>query len=156
MVLLGFAGNAIQLIPDGTLLLHLALIALMVGLLNVTLLKPINRILADRDRRTKGRVREAQSILAGVSEKLQEYERRLREARADGYALLEGERVALSRERERKVAGIKLEVSTWLREQKEKLNLDAEQIKTRLEKDAKTIALEIARQILRRDINQPS
>lgn len=156
MVLLGLAGNAIQLVPDGTLLFHLAVIALMVGLLNVTLLKPINRILADRDRRTKGRLTEAQSILAGVSEKLLEYERRLREARADGYALLEEERVALSRERERKVAEIKLEVTTWLHEQKEKLNRDAEQIKARLEKDAKTIALEIARQILRRDINQPS
>ncbi|HEY3039765.1 MAG TPA: ATP synthase F0 subunit B [Pyrinomonadaceae bacterium] len=156
MVLLGLAGNAIQLVPDGTLLFHLAVIALMVGLLNVTLLKPINRILADRDRRTKGRLTEAQSILAGVSEKLLEYERRLREARADGYALLEEERVALSRERERKVGEIKLEVTTWLHEQKENLNRDAEQIKARLEKDAKTIALEIARQILRRDINQPS
>jgi F-type H+-transporting ATPase subunit b len=156
VVLLGLAGNAIQLVPDGTLLFHLAVIALMVGLLNVTLLKPINRILADRDRRTKGRLTEAQSILAGVSEKLLEYERRLREARADGYALLEEERVALSRERERKVGEIKLEVTTWLHEQKEKLNRDAEQIKARLEKDAKTIALEIARQILRRDINQPS
>jgi F-type H+-transporting ATPase subunit b len=156
VVLLGLAGNAIQLVPDGTLLFHLAVIALMVGLLNVTLLKPINRILADRDRRTKGRLTEAQSILAGVSEKLLEYERRLREARADGYALLEEERVALSRERERKVGEIKLEVTTWLHEQKENLNRDAEQIKARLEKDAKTIALEIARQILRRDINQPS
>ena len=143
MVLLGLAGNAIQLGPDGTLLLHLAVIAVMVALLNATLLKPINRILENRERRTKGRFAEAQ-----------EYESRLRQARAEGYVLLEEERAAVSRERESKVAEIKVEVATWLQEQKEKLRLDAEQIRVTLEKDAKTMALEIARQILHREVNQ--
>ena len=154
MVLLGLAGNAIQLVPDGTLLLHLAVIAVMVALLNATLLKPINRILENRERRTKGRFAEAQSILASLSERLLEYESRLREARAEGYVLLEEERAAVSRERESKVAEIKVEVATWLQEQKEKLRLDAEQIRVTLEKDAKTMALEIARQILHREVNQ--
>lgn len=154
MVLLGLAGNAIQLVPDGTLLLHLAVIAVMVALLNATLLKPINRILENRERRTKGRFAEAQSILASLSERLLEYESRLRQARAEGYVLLEEERAAVSRERESKVAEIKVEVATWLQEQKEKLRLDAEQIRVTLEKDAKTMALEIARQILHREVNQ--
>jgi len=154
LVLLGLAGNAIQLVPDGTLLLHLAVIAVMVALLNATLLKPINRILENRERRTKGRFAEAQSILASLSERLLEYESRLREARAEGYVLLEEERAAVSRERESKVAEIKVEVATWLQEQKEKLRLDAEQIRVTLEKDAKTMALEIARQILHREVNQ--
>jgi F-type H+-transporting ATPase subunit b len=154
LVFLGLAGNAIQLVPDGTLLLHLALIAVMVALLNVTLLKPINRILEKRERRTKGRFAEAQSILASLSERLLEYEARLREARAEGYVLLEEERAAVSRERERKVAEIKVEVTTLLHEQKEKLRIDAEQIRATLEKDAKAMALEIARQILRREVNQ--
>ncbi len=131
MVLLALAGNAIQLVPDGTLLFHLAVIAVMVALLNATLL-----------------------ILASLSERLLEYESRLREARAEGYVLLEEERAAVSRERERKVAEIKVEVATWLHEQKEKLRIDAEQIRATLEKDAKTMALEIARQILRREVNQ--
>jgi F-type H+-transporting ATPase subunit b len=154
LVFLGLAGNAIQLVPDGTLLLHLAVIAVMVALLNVTLLKPINRILENRERRTKGRFAEAQSMLASLSERLLEYEARLREARAEGYVLLEEERVAVSRERERKVAEIKAEVATWLHEQKEKLRIDAEQIRATLEKDAKAMALEITRQILRREVNQ--
>ena len=154
MVLLGLAGNAIQLVPDGTLLLHLAVIAVMVALLNATLLKPINRILENRERRTKGRFAEAQSILASLSERLLEYESRLRQARAEGYVLLEEERAAVSRERESKVAEIKVEVATWLQEQKEKLRLDAEQIRVTLEIDAKTMALEIARQILHREVNQ--
>jgi ribosomal protein S3 len=68
--------------------------------------------------------------------------------------LLEEERAAVSSERERKVSEIKVEVATWLHEQKEKLRIDAEQIRATLEKDAKTMALEIARQILRREVKQ--
>jgi len=154
LLLLALAGGAIQLVPDGTLLFHLGIIAVMVALLNVTLLKPINRIVENRERRTKGRFAEAQSILASVREKVLEYESRLREARAEGYVLLEEERAAVSRERERKVAEIKVEVASWLHGQKEKLRMDAEQIRARLEKDARTMALEIARQILRREVDQ--
>lgn len=154
MLLLGLAGGAIQLVPDGTLLFHLAVIAVMVALLNVTLLKPINRILEERETRTKGRFAEAQSILAGVTEKMQAYESRLREARAAGYALLEEERAAASRERERNVAEIKVEVASWLHDEKEKLTMDAEQIRGRLKKDAKTTAVEIARQILHREVGK--
>jgi F-type H+-transporting ATPase subunit b len=153
LLLLALSGSAIQLVPDGTLLFHLAVIAVMVALLNVTLLKPISRILENRERQTKGRFGEAQSILASVSEKLLEYEARLRGARAEGYQLLEEERAAVSRERELKVAEIKVEVAGWLQDQKEKLRMDAEQIRVRLEKDAKTMALKIARQILRREVD---
>jgi F-type H+-transporting ATPase subunit b len=90
------AENSIQLVPDGTLLFHLALIVLMVALLNATLLKPINRILEERDRRTKGRLSEAAATLRLVDEKIQDYEARLREARAAGYAAMERERASLS------------------------------------------------------------
>ncbi len=154
MLLIALAEGAIQLVPDGTLLLHLAVIAGMVALLNVTLLKPINRILENRDRRTRGRFVEAQTVLESVSEKLLEYESRLREARAEGYALLEEERAAVSREKELKVAEIKVEVATWLLDQKEKLRMDAEQVRAKLEKDAKPMAVEIARQILGRDVGE--
>src|SRR5947208_13696459 len=83
---LGFAENSIQLVPDGTLLLHVLIILVMVYVLNATLLKPINRILEARDRRTKGRLSEAEEILRDVSEKLTAYERALRQARGEAYA----------------------------------------------------------------------
>jgi len=83
----GFRGRCYPIGPDGTLLFHLALIIVMVALLNATLLKPINRILEERERLTKGRLSEAQRTLLIVQEKLLEYERRLREARAEGMRL---------------------------------------------------------------------
>ncbi len=152
MPLLGFAEGAIQLVPDGTLLFHLALIIAMVALLNATLLKPINRILEERDRLTKGRLNEAQQTLLTVNEKLFEYERRLREARAEGYALMEQERAVISEERQRKLVEVKSEVAGLLSDQKEKLKIEGGQVKSKLAVDARAIALQIGRQILGRPI----
>jgi F-type H+-transporting ATPase subunit b len=142
----------IQLVPDGTLLFHLAMIGVMVGLLNLTLLRPITRILEERERRTRGRFTEARGLLAIVEQKLREYEQRIRDARADGYALLEEQRFAVSRQREQTLAEVKTEVTDWLREQKEKLKADVEQMREILEQNARTRALEIGRQILGRQI----
>jgi F-type H+-transporting ATPase subunit b len=152
LLLLALEGSAIQLVPDGTLLFHLAIIVVMVGVLNVTLLRPINRILEERDKRTEGRFSEVRAILAGISKKLLEYERRLREARAAGYGLLEQERAVVSRERELRLTAVKAELAHWQREQREKLRLETEEIKAMLERDAQELALEIGRQILHRDV----
>lgn len=156
MVLLALSETNIQLVPDGTLLFHLGVIVLMVSLLNVMLLRPITRILEERDRLTRGRLTEAQRILADVDEKVGEYERRMREARADGYAFLERQRAAVSREREQKVGEFKAEVNTWLSGEKQKLRSDVEQVRVSLETDSRTRALEIGRQILGRRVTVDS
>ena len=154
MPLFAFAEGAIQLVPDGTLLFHLTLIIAMVALLNATLLKPINRILEERERLTKGRLGEAETTLLIVHEKLLEYERRLREARAEGYALMERERAAISEEKNRKLAEVKSEIVRVLSEEKEKLKMETAQVRGKLTVDARSIALEIGRQILRRPIDR--
>jgi F-type H+-transporting ATPase subunit b len=152
VVLLALAGGNIQLVPDGTLLFHLVVIVVMVALLNATLLRPITRILDERERRTQGRAAEAQAILAAAGQKVREYEERMREARAAGYALLEQQRLTVSREREQQVAQVKAEVGSFLEAQKEKLATDVRELKGRLKNDARTQALEIGRQILGRQI----
>jgi F-type H+-transporting ATPase subunit b len=153
LLLFGFAEGSIQLVPDGTLLFHLVLIIVMVALLNATLLKPINRILEERDRLTKGRLSEAQVTLQNVNEKLLSYERRLREARAEGYSLLERERAAISEERQRKLTEVKSEMASLLSTEKEKLKVEGEQVKGKLALEARSIAMEIGRQILGRSVS---
>ena len=140
------------MVPDGTLLFHLALIVVMVSLLNATLLKPINRILEERERRTKGRLGEAEQLLASVEEKMREYQRRLREARGSGYALLEEERSAASRKREELVSSIKAEVMRWQQDEKERLRKSEAEVKAKLMKDAAARASEIGARILGRPI----
>src|SRR5262249_35467498 len=116
---LGFAENSIQLVPDGTLILHVILILVMVYVLNATLFKPINRILEARERRTKGRLNEAREILNDVSNKLTEYERSLRQARAEAYAFTEAERGAAIQERQKKVNEMRHSLAESLAKQKE-------------------------------------
>jgi F-type H+-transporting ATPase subunit b len=152
LIVFALAGSAIQLVPDGTILFHLALIVVMVAVLNATLLKPLNRILEARDRQTKGRLSEAASVLARVEEGMREYERRLREARAAGYALLDQERMAASQERERKVASVKEEVAEVRSSEKEKLSNAQEVAKARLATDARSQAAQISGRILGRRI----
>jgi len=108
---LGFAENSIQLVPDGTLILHVIIILVMVWILNKTLYKPINRILEAREKRTHGRMSEAQEILTDVSEKVSNYERQLRQARAEGYALAEQERTAAMQERQGKLNEMRQQLS---------------------------------------------
>jgi F-type H+-transporting ATPase subunit b len=152
LILFALAGSAIQLVPDGTILFHLALIVVMVALLNATLLKPLNRVLEERDRQTKGRAGEARAALARVEERMQEYERKLREARGAGYALLDRERAAASQERERRIASIKAEVGEQRSFEKEKLGGAETKVKASLAADAQQRAVEISGRILGRHI----
>ena len=93
MVLLA-AAESIQLFPDGTLFLHIALILLMIWVLNRTFFRPINRVIEARERQKGGHGSEAESILSDVSEKQARYNKELLAARSEGYELVEKERAA--------------------------------------------------------------
>lgn len=152
-MLLALEGPIIQLVPDGTLLFHLVLIIVMVAILNATLLKPINRILEERDKRTRGRLTEAQTVMLKVDQDLREYERRLREARAEGYAMMERERAKLSAERDQRVAEVKKQISTQVSSERERLLSEAEQARKNLATAARSLAVDISQQILRRPVS---
>ena len=154
MIFLGFAENSIQLVPDGTLFLHIALILVMVFVLNATLFKPINRILEEREKRTRGRSGEARDILRSVEESTANYERSLREARAEGYRLMEQVRAEAMRERQLVINTLREEVERSITEQKEALATQTESARTTLGSDAQRIAKEIGERILHRPISE--
>jgi F-type H+-transporting ATPase subunit b len=139
-------------VPDGTLLFHLLLVIVMVAVVNATLLKPINRILAERERKTKGRLSEAQGLTQKVEQELREYERRLREARSEGYSLMERERQTVAGERDRRLTELRAQISEQLMKERQKLLSETEQAKVVLEKDAQSLAMEISQQILHRPV----
>jgi len=149
------AGGAIQLVPDGTLLFHLVLIVFMVTLLNATLLRPINRILEARERRTKGRIEEAELLLLSAEEKMREHEQRLREARASGYAMLDEVRLRIGREREARLSEVKRDLSRLRDEEREKIKQDEVGARIKLMNDAKARAVDISRRILGREVAPP-
>lgn len=150
---LGLAENTIQLVPDGTMLVHILIILLMVFVLNATLLKPINRILEARDRRTRGREGEAQEILDSLSGKLSEYERKLREARAEAYALVERERTGALQQRQEKLHEMRQQLAESTAQEKDVIQKQADEARGTLKKDAQRIAIEIGSRVLNRTVS---
>jgi F-type H+-transporting ATPase subunit b len=153
MVVLAFAEDSIQLIPDGTLLLNVIIIVVMVAVLNRTLLKPINNILKEREALTAGRLSEAEKTVARVHELLAQYEQELRQARADGYRLMEQQRLAALRVREQKLNDLKDEISASVSKEKAALADQAGALKNTLAAEAHQLAQEISSQILRRPVH---
>jgi F0F1-type ATP synthase membrane subunit b/b' len=144
------AEASIQLVPDGTLLLHLLMVAVMVFILNRTLLKPINHILSEREKQIAGRVKEAQSLASETEEKLKKYNDTLHEARVDGYKLLEKERTAGLKEKEEKLRSYREQVSREVAAQVDDTRRQQQSVKGELETQAATIGGIISSQILRR------
>lgn len=153
MLPLGFAENSIQLVPDGTLLLHILIILVMVYVLNATLFKPINRILEAREKRTRGRLTEAQEILGNVSDKMSAYERTLRQARGEAYSLAERERAAALQERQLKLNQMREQLTDSIAKEKEAIQRQAEEARALLETESRRIAREIGSRVLSRPLS---
>jgi F0F1-type ATP synthase membrane subunit b/b' len=92
MVLL--AATKVDLIPDGTLFIHIGLILLMIYILNRTFFRPVNRVLEAREKNKGGQFGESEKLLKDVAEKETQYQEALRDARTKGYELIETERAA--------------------------------------------------------------
>jgi F-type H+-transporting ATPase subunit b len=152
-LVLGFAENSIQLVPDGTLILHVIIILVMVYVLNATLYKPINKILESREKRTRGRLSEAQEIMKGVKEKLAEYEGSLRHARAEAYTLAESQRAEAMMERQRRVNEMRNELAQSIATEKEAIQQQATQARASLEVESRLIAREISSRVLNRSVS---
>ena len=144
------AEASIQLVPDGTLLLHLLLVFVMVLVLNRTLLKPINQILAEREKQITGRRLEAHSLEAETQEKLRKYNEVLRDARTQGYKLLEKERAEGLKEKEEKIQRYREDMSREVAAQIHTIRQQEESVKGELESQASTMGNLISAQILRR------
>lgn len=140
----------IQLVPDGTLLLHLLMVVIMVFILNRTLLKPINRILAEREKQIEGRLREAQALAAETEEKRKKYNDFLHAARVDGYKLLEKERGVGLKEKDEKVRLYREQTSREVAAELDKIKRQEQSVKQELETQAASISSLISAQVLRR------
>ncbi len=152
MVFLAFAENSIQLVPDGTIFFHIALILLMVWVLNRTLFKPINRVLEERASQTGGRSGKAGEILREADEKLVRYEQSLREARNEGYRVIEQTRAQALAARQQQIEAVRSEVDTSIQQETAALNAQVEQARQRLASDARVLADRITAQVLRQRV----
>jgi F-type H+-transporting ATPase subunit b len=145
---IALAENSIQLVPDGTLFLHIVLIILMVYILNLTLFHPVNQILRDRERQIFGRNDDTKRIFKQIESNLGRYEQSLREARAEGYHLLEYQRMEALQERQSGLVLLREELEVSSEQQKNSIHAEAEQARLKLEEDSGKVAAELSQRIL--------
>ena len=149
MFLLAFAESSIQLFPDGTLLIHIALILVMIWLLNRTLFKPINRVLASRARHSGAENPEAEEILSDAAEKERRYNQEMLAARSEGYELIEKNRAEAIAVRTQKVGSVKSETSGLLDSESKRLQDEAAAAREALARQAEEMAEKISANILK-------
>lgn len=148
MFLLAF--QEVRLVPDGTLLIHIALILIMIWVLNRTLFRPVNRIIEARERNKGGHSSEAQKILKNVGEKQSRIEAARLEARSEGYELIERERAQAVAVRQQKIGAVKEEVAELTARENSELARQTEQTRATLAAEAERIAERISSSILKR------
>jgi F0F1-type ATP synthase membrane subunit b/b' len=148
MVVLAFA-ESVQLFPDGTLFIHIALILLMIWVLNRTFFRPINRVIESREKHKGGRGGEAQAILGEVGEKQAKYNQELLAARSQGYELIEKERAGAVDERKNAITAAKSETASALASEKQEVNEQAAAARSVIAKEAEGMADTITSNILK-------
>jgi F-type H+-transporting ATPase subunit b len=144
-----FAFLQIQLIPDGTLFIHIALILLMIWILNRTFFRPINKVLESREKNSGGRATEAQEILNQVQEKNAAFDSAIREVRNEGYELIEKQRSKAVAKRQKKVEAVKEEVATLLLTEKETIAQQTAEAQKSITTEAQKLAEKISANILK-------
>ena len=143
MFFLAFA-QSVQLVPDGTILIHIALILLMIWILNRTFFRPINRVIESRERKKGGRFSEAESILQEVGEKQVKYNQAMLEARTRGYETIESERAVALADREAKISEVKQEVGQRFEQEKAQLQTQTVEARAIIAAEADTLAEKIS------------
>lgn len=150
MFLLAFSeGSSIQLVPDGTLLIHVALILIMIWILNRTFFRPINEVIASREKNKGGRSSEAEEIMRDVDAKREKYELSMRDARSKGYDIIDKERSKALAKKDAKVASTKEAVALVFEIETANLNSETAVAREDIKTEAEQLANKIAATILK-------
>lgn len=148
MVLLAFA-EGVQLVPDGSLIIHIVMILLMIFILNRTFFRPINRIIESRMKSQGGRFTEAEEILKRVGKKQSDYEENLRQARSEGYEIVESQRGAALQRQQTEIETVKSETSEKFAQSKTAIDRQTLEARAAIAQQADELADRISANILK-------
>lgn len=146
-IFLAFAEGSIQLVPDGTILLHIVFVLIMVAILNRVLFRPVSQVISDREARNRANLKQVAELEHRIETGTRQYRETLREARASGYKLMEEMRNEGFRERAAKMDSLKKEIEQRVSEEGAAIQSQAESARQAL--DTTTLAATIRDQILK-------
>ncbi|MBU1168371.1 MAG: ATP synthase F0 subunit B [Proteobacteria bacterium] len=147
-----FAESAITVIPDVSFIIQIGNFILLVVLLNVVLYKPIRGILAQRKEKIEGLGQSIQSSQSLVSEKEDEFNSGIREARSKGVALKDALVEQASQEEKKILGEINEKAQADLAEVREKIAKDVESVRKKLQKEIDAFSGAIFEKILGRAV----
>lgn len=149
MHLLAFA-ESIQLFPDGTIFLHIAMILVMIWVLNRTLYRPINKVLQSREKHHGGGgPTEADTIRKEAVDKESRYKTEMLDVRSKAYEMIESEQKSAAALREKELSEAKVEVAQTLEKGKAQIEKQTVEMHTAVRADAEKNADSIAAKVLK-------
>jgi F-type H+-transporting ATPase subunit b len=149
-----FAEQTNVLAIDASAIVVFVTALILVWVLNTLLFKPVNRVLDERERRTRGYHSEARAILAECDHKLSRYEAAIRQARAENYTMLEQKRREALQRRTELIAVTKQKIGQQLTEARRQIAEQVAEAKSQLEGEAPLIARRISNSVLGRTVEE--
>ncbi|MEZ5308473.1 MAG: hypothetical protein R2684_15115 [Pyrinomonadaceae bacterium] len=149
MNFLAFAEGGVQLFPDFSMFVHIAIISLMVWILNRTFFKPINKILSSRNVGFGGQFKETGQMLRDAEQKESAYKEALLDARNGAYEMIEAEKIEAVANRQAKVAEAKQEISARVSAEMGEIEKQTAAAKAQISEDAKELAEKITSNVLK-------
>ena len=141
--------ETIQLFPDGTIFIHIAMILGMIWLLNRTLYRPINNIIQAREKQKGGHSLEADEIIKNAGNKESQYAKEMLDARSAGYELIENEQKRAAAERDEKIVAAKAEIAGKFEAERSEIERQTGEVRTAIGSEAVKMADKIAASILK-------
>jgi len=141
--------ESIQLFPDGTIFIHIAMILGMMWLLNRTLFRPINNILQAREKQKGGHSFEADEILKNAGNKESRYAKEMLDARSAGYELIEKDQQASAAMRDEKLNAAKADIAGSFNTGRSEIEKQTAQAHSEIGSNAEKMADKIAASILK-------
>ena len=141
--------ETIQLFPDGTIFIHIAMILGMIWLLNRTLYRPINNIIQAREKQKGGHSLEADDIIKNAGNKESQYAKEMLDARSAGYELIENEQKKAADERDEKIVAAKAEIAGKFEAERSEIERQTGEVRAAIGSDAEKMADKIAASILK-------
>jgi len=140
--------------PDATVIVVFLTTWMLVWALDRLLFRPVNQILDERERRTRGYRAEAKAMEAESARERARYEELVKRARAEGYQLVEARRREALERRERLLRTVREEARASVERARRELAEQVQETKGYLEQEAGELAREMVRQVLGRRVEE--
>jgi len=132
------------------------IILVFYGLMRVLFFQPVLRVMAERDARTVGARKAAESAQAAANEKVKQYQDALRDARAKVYNEQEAARKKILDERAAKLKDARAKAAVQVGQGKERVAKELTAALRDVETAVPQLSAEIANRILQAPLRSPS